>query len=362
MSVFKTIITRQCNELPADAWNKLCGTRQPFAHVRWLRLLEAIASAYQPRYLQVWRGDELMAGAICYPQQHFHLSAHMSSTLVAWGAQQGLRLVGPMSCHLPLFAYPGIILADDAPVESLLPLLAEELKKMQRKEHSQLLSINPLSAENHGMLTQWPGFTPTHIVEDAVLDIAWDSYDAYQMWLPAKKRAEIRRVRNRAADAGVEVKECCLRETDGTRVEQLIREVTTHHGSPYPFNPEMVRQTAVLLNSNDYAHLIAMHRGDMIGTLTLFFSGGVMLVRWAGLDYERTLDTYTYHLLMSETVRIAIERGARQLKLGGTAFTLKKQLGARLEKRMALLQLRNPLLNQAMGLAMARQKGGTDLA
>jgi predicted N-acyltransferase len=333
----------------------MCGTRQPFAHVRWLRLLELIASSYQPHYLQIWQGDELVAGAICYPQRHFHLSAHMSSSLLAWGAEQGLKMVGPMSCHLPLFAYPGIILAEGAPSEALLPLLAEALMKIQREEKSQLLSINPLTTENDTMLSQWPGFTPTRIVEDAVIDIAWDSYEDYQMWLPGKKRAEIRRVRNRAADAGVVVKECSLAETDDVRVEQLIQQVRAHHGSAYPFKPEMVRQTAVSLNPGDYAHLVAIHRGDIIGTLTLFLSEGTMLVRWAGLEYERTQDTYAYHLLMSETVRIAIERGARQLKLGGTSFTLKKQLGARLESRIALLRLRNPILNRAMRLALARQ-------
>jgi predicted N-acyltransferase len=262
-----------------------------------------------------------------------------------------------MSCHLPLFAYPGIILAEDAPIESLLPRLAAELKKLQREEQSQLLSINPLSTENDTMLTQWPGFTPTRIVEDAVIDIVWNSYDDYQMWLPGKKRAEIRRVRNRAADAGVQVKECSLAETDDARIEQLIQQVRAHHGSAYPFKPQMVRQTAVSLNPCDYSHLVAIHKGDIIGTLTLFFSEGIMLVRWAGLEYERTRDTYAYHLLMSETVRIAIERGARQLKLGGTSFTLKKQLGARLESRIALLKLRNPVLNQAMRLVLDRHKG-----
>jgi hypothetical protein len=90
--------------------------------------------------------------------------------------------------------------------------------------------------------------------------------------------------------------------------------------------------------------------------LTLFISEGVMLVRWAGLDYERTRDNFTYHLLMSETVRIAIERGVRQLKLGGTAFTLKKQLGAHLVERSALVKLRNPVLNRAMQLALTWQQ------
>ena len=357
MSRFRTVITRRCDALPGPAWDKMCGASQPFAHLRWLHLLEAIASYYHPHYLQVWHEDELVAGAICYPQRHFHLSAHISSSLLAWGAEIGLKLAGPMSCHLPMFAYPGIILAQDAPVADLLPVLAAELTKIQRTEHSQLLSINPLIVEKETRLTQWPSFTPTHIVADAILDIAWDSYDDYQMWLPGKKRAEIRRVRNRAADAGVEVVECPLQETDSVRIEQLIREVRESHGSPYPFNPGLVQQTAALLNHNDYAHLVAIQKGDIIGTLTLFFSGGVMLVRWAGLEYERTRDSYAYHLLMSETVRVAIDRGAKQLKLGGTSFTLKKQLGARLEARTALLKLRNPVLNQAMNLALTRQKG-----
>lgn len=356
MREYKTIITRQSEELPTPAWDKMCGTRQPFAHKRWLQLLELIARDYEPYYLQLWCDGELVAGAVCYAQRYFHLSAHLSSPLLAWGARQGLRLVRPLSCHLPLFAYPGIILAEGVPADSVLPRLMDELKKVQRAAHSQLLSINPLTSTPDDSLQQWPSFRSTHIVADAVLDIAWDSYDAYQMWLPGKKRAEIRRVRNRAADAGVLVEECSLAETDEGRVEALIREVYAHHGSHYSFRPHMVRNTAVFLHPADYAHLIARHEGQIVGTLTLFISEGVMLVRWAGLDYTRTRDNFTYHLLMSETVRIAIERGVYQLKLGGTAFTLKKQLGARLEERVALVKLRNPLLNRAMQLALARQQ------
>lgn len=349
----KTIITRQSEELPESAWDKMCGTRQPFAHKRWLQLLELIAKDYEPYYLQLWCRGELIAGAVCYAQHHFHLSAHISSSLMAWGAQQGLRLIGPLSCHLPLFAYPGIILAEGISAEEIMPQLIDELKKIQRTEHSQLLSINPLTLAHENSLQQWPNFRPTHIVADAVIDIAWDSYDAYQMWLPGKKRAEIRRVRNRAADAGVVVEECLLEETDDAQIEALIHEVFEHHGSLYSFKPQMVRNTAVFLSPSDYAHLVARHEGKIVGTLTLFISEGIMLVRWAGLDYNRTRDNFTYHLLMSETIRIAIERGMHQLKLGGTAFTLKKQLGARLEERVALVKLRNPLLNRAMQLALA---------
>lgn len=349
----KTIITRQSEELPESAWNKMCGTRQPFAHKRWLQLLELIAKDYQPYYLQLWSGGDLVAGAVCYAQRHFHLSAHLPSPLLAWGVRQGLRLVGPLSCHLPLFAYPGIILAEAMPADEVMPQLINELNKVQRAEHSQLLSINPLTSTQDNYWQQMPNFRPTHIVADAVLDIAWDSYDDYQMWLPGKKRAEIRRVRNRAADAGVQVEECVLNETEDAQVEALIREVYEHHGSLYSFKPQMVKNTAVFLPPSDYAHLIARHEGKIVGTLTLFISEGVMLVRWAGLDYDRTRDNFAYHLLMSETVRIAIERGVRQLKLGGTAFTLKKQLGARLEERVALVKLRNPLLNRAMQMALA---------
>lgn len=353
MSQFRTVITRCCDQLPAPAWDELCGARQPFAQIRWLRLLEAITTHYEPVYVQVWQQEKLAAGIVCHPQRHFHLSAHLSSPLLAWAATQALRLITPLSCLLPLYAYPGIILAEGVDTAVLLPALANILKQIQKAERSQLLSINPVSLENHPALSTWPGFAQTDIVADAVLDIIWDSYDDYQMWLPGKKRAEIRRVRNRAADAGVQVELCSLAETDGARIETLMRMVMDHHASSYMFEPDVVAKTAGILNEADYRHMVAVHQGDIIGTLTLFHSEGVVLVRWAGLEYERTRDTYAYHLLMSETVRIAIEMGARQLKLGGTVFTLKKQLGASLEDRVALLRLRNPLLNKAMTQALA---------
>ncbi|MCP5101595.1 MAG: hypothetical protein GY943_39125 [Chloroflexi bacterium] len=356
MSDFQTIISRQSDALPVFAWDMMCGDNQPFSHVKWLRLLEVITTHYDPYYAQIWQGDTLVAGVVCHPQRHFHLSAHLSSPLLAWGATQFLKAATPLSCMLPLYAYPGIIFAENAPVTQVLPVLSDLLKQIQQQSRSHFLSINPVSTQKHVELVNWRGFSATQIVDDAVLDIVWDDYGAYQMWLPGKKRAEIRRVRNRAADAGVYVDCLPLAKTDGTRIEQLMQMVMTHHGSSYMFESQIIEKTAVILNENDYRHMVAIHQGDIIGTLTLFHSAGVVLVRWVGLEYERTKKTYAYPLLMSETVRIAIDMGAKQLKLGGTVFTLKKQLGATLENRVALLKLRNPLLNSAMGRVLGWQQ------
>lgn len=352
MNEYQIVLTARCQELSQVAWDDMCGAKRPFSKIKWLQLLEETVAHYDPQYAQIWQGDKLVAGLICHPQRHFHLSAHMDSQLMAWGATQLLNFVTPLSCLLPLYAAPGLVVADNTAVADIQPTLATALKQLQRQQRSQLLSINPLSTETDTEWLNWQGFAPTTIVDDAVLDITWDSYHDYQMWLPGKKRAEIRRVRNRAADAGVHVELCTLAQTDGARIEELMKMVMEHHGSSYMFKPDVVQKTAVLLNPNDYCHMVAIHQGDIIGTLTLFCSEGVVLVRWAGLDYERTRDTYAYHLLMSETVRLAIEMGAKQLKLGGTVFTLKKQLGARLEPRRALLKMRNPLLNKAMGTAL----------
>lgn len=348
MSDFQTVMARSCDELPLCAWNMLCGTRQPFTHVRWLRLLEKIITNYQPRYMQIWQGDRLVAGIVYHAQHHFHLSAHLSSSWAVWGATQLLKFITPLSCLLPLYAYPGIVIDPNTKLEQILPVLAGVLTRVQKEEQSHLLSINPVSVGSQPNIVNWAGFNAVPIVADAVLDIDWATYDAYQMWLPAKKRAEIRRVRNRAADAGVTVEVRPFAASDEERIEELIKEVMTHHSSSYMFAPNLLEKTAAILTPDDYRHMVAIHEGEIIGTLTLFISEGVALVRLAGLAYERTKKTYAYHLLMSETVRLAIEMNARQLKLGGTVFTLKKQLGAHLEDRVALLKMRTPLPNRAM--------------
>jgi hypothetical protein len=48
MREYKAIITRRSEELPDLIWDKMCGTRQPFAHKRWLMLLELITGDYHP--------------------------------------------------------------------------------------------------------------------------------------------------------------------------------------------------------------------------------------------------------------------------------------------------------------------------
>jgi hypothetical protein len=64
------------------------------------------------------------------------------------------------------------------------------------------------------------------------------------------------------------------------------------------------------------------------------------MAKWAGLNYERTLDTGAYYGLIAECVRQAIEAGGTRLHLGATAYQTKQHFWVAVEERVGAMAVR----------------------
>lgn len=356
-------IQHTIDQIAAAPWNELCQV-QPFARQRWLRLLEATLAYYEPRYALVWQGERLVAAAICNLQRNFHLSIYLPNPLLRKIAERFLATFPPLTCTVPVYTCSGLILSPAIDPAQGMGWLLQAIKQVARQERSLLVGWNDLDPPTHHLLTQTARTAAVVLPPESYLPILWDSYEAYQAALPKKQRAEIRRVRNRAQEAGVCLSTSELKPEYESRIEQLIQTVAARHGNHYLYRPNLLQRASAVLCPDDYRLLLAWHEGEIIGCLNLLHSGNDLLVKWVGLDYPRTEPTLAYHYLMTETVAQAIAMGAKRLVLGVTTYTLKKKMGATLEPRAAALQLQNHPLNylftRFMGWRQSRPRPAED--
>lgn len=332
---YRVQVDRQITQVDGAAWDVLCGQR-PFTTVYWLRLLEEIIADYEPRYLQLWQGDQLVAGAVCLPQRHFHLSVYLKNKVLQKMAGQVLTWLPPSACLLPLFLRDGLLLHPGVETAVWLPLLLAEIENAARwAPFTYLGNLTPAQ----GTMAAQQAFSVVPILQDTYLDIAWDNFDDYLSHLNAKRRYRVKSYMSQAEAAGVTIQAVSLASDFAPQIEALLHSVADKHDNAFEYRPDFLQRTQAYLRPDSLHTLVACEQGEPIACITLFCSGGEMVAKWSGLNYGRTHKTYGYHFMMIHIVKKAIDLGIRRLDFGPTAYTLKRQLGARCEDRVAGLKV-----------------------
>ncbi len=344
-------IAGKIEQIDEKEWDELCGDR-PFARHRWLHLVETILDEYEPYYVQIRRHGKLEAGAVCEVQHHFHLSAYLPSRALQTIAGYFLERFPPLNCVLPIVYEPGLLVRPGADLDALIPHFLEAMNGLATRKRASFVGIASLAAHNK----VWPALRQAryHSVKmpaDTCMEISWSNFEDYQADLPHKKRSEFRRVRRRAQDAGVTVETSCPTPEIQPRIEELIRNVYQRHNQRNPYVPNLFCRARDILG-DDFTLLLARQRGDIIACMALLRSGDTLILKWLGLDYERTLSTFTYHLIMTESIPKAIEMGVRWLKFGSMSYVTKKLMGAILEDRFLALALRGRALHWLGGVGL----------
>lgn len=344
-------VADRIDHVDEEEWNELRGGR-PFTSHRCLRLTETALAHHEPRYLQIRRRGRLEAGMICAIQRHFYLSTYLPTRALQTLVGQALARFPPLSCAIPIVCEPGLLVRPDCDAGSLIPFCLEAMRDLATQERAFFVGLAHLSPSN----VAWPALSraryhSTHLPADTYLEIGWSSFEDYQASLPHKKRSEFRRVRRRAGEAGVKIE--VLRPCPETepRLRQLVRNVCRRHNFHDPYAPDLFLRAAQVLGE-DLHLLVARQEDELVACLAMLRSEDEVIIKWAGLDYDRTLDNFTYHLIMTESVPQAIEMGARRLRLGSTVYRLKKLMGAALEERFLALALQSRTMHHLAGLGL----------
>lgn len=334
---YRVQIDRKIDQVDKAAWDDLSGER-PFTTVYWLGLLEQVLQEYEPTYLQLWQGQQLVAGAICYPQRHFYLSAYLKNKILHKAASQVLAWLPPYACVLPHFLRSGLLLHPTTETAVWLPLLLAEIEKLSRRRWAPFTYLGNLSPEL-GAFSERRAFGTMPIIQDSYLDIVWDNFEDYLSHLKSKRRYLVRSYIKNAEEAGVTIQEVPLSSAFRPQIETLIRNVAEKHNNTFLYHPDFLQRADAYLQPETAHRLVCCLQGEPITCITLLCSKGVMAAKWNGMNYARTHETYAYHYMMIQIIKKAIDLGMRRVDLGPTSYVLKRQLGSHFEDRVAGLKV-----------------------
>lgn len=336
-------IKRSINDIPAHLWDE-ASQEFPFTQSRLLRFLEYIMREYEPRYILIWKNEKLIAGAVCHLQRHINNSGSLKRGWASQIVSLSCRRFPPLICSTSIYCFPGLFIAPSIDRNIGYSIIKRAIRITAQKELSLFWGINGLDLYLADRVPFASDMIQMSLPDECLLNIEWDTVSDYEASLPRKKRAEIRRLRNRSVESGVTLRIGELKIEHEQRVETLVRNVAEKHGNRYKYKPRLVQNALKILQPGDYSFLQAYLNNEMIGCLLLLRNNGIMLLKWIGLDYEKSEPTFAYHYMMTQTVHHAIELKMRHVMLGLTSYTLKKKMGGVLAPRFSTLQLTPPLL------------------
>jgi predicted N-acyltransferase len=353
-----TEIIESIIQVDPDEWNELVKDR-PFASQRWLRVTEAVLLVHQPRYVLLRCNGNLQAAAVCSIQSWFQ-SRLLQSTL-GWFISRypGLR------CGVPISYDPGLFFHNQELAGDLLPKLLQGIQTLIRRERVSFHTIDHiLPVALSWEFLQAHGYHRIEHLAEVYLDIQWTSFEEYFKHLSSKKRKEYVRIQRRLGREGITFDVVDLLVEDEIVLQRLVNNVFQRHQEPTLY-PDGLFSKANALMGEDFKLIIARQNGESLGCIAMLRSGSEWLVKWPGLNYERTLDTGTYYGLLAECIRQTIQTGGTRLRMGATAYQTKQHFGVTVEKRIGALAFQNRLIHYSAGKALqvtARLKIGWPIA
>jgi predicted N-acyltransferase len=195
-------------EVDTTSWNSLLHAQAqptPFMRHEYLRAMHDSRSAtartgWTPRFLTLWRGDELHAACALYLKDHSYGEYVFDWAWANAYAQHGLQYYPKALVASPFTPVPGTrLLARDGAARRAL---ASALVGWCRKE--KLSSLHLLFCDDDDAAAcEQAGLMLRHNVQFHWTQSGWADFDAFLASLSHDKRKKIRQERRKVADAGV---------------------------------------------------------------------------------------------------------------------------------------------------------------
>jgi len=205
---YVTRVLGSAPEIPAAQWNALLALQSspsPFMSHEYLAAMESSASAspatgWTPRFITLWRGDELQAGCALYLKDHSYGEYVFDWAWANAYQQHGLDYYPKALIAVPFTPVPGArLLARDA--ASRDALLKAVLSWCRAQKLSSLHVL--FAAEDDVAACERAGLMLRHTVQFHWTNADWPDFDAFLASLSHDKRKKIRQERRKVADAGV---------------------------------------------------------------------------------------------------------------------------------------------------------------
>jgi len=210
---YVTRILSSPEEVDANAWNALLALQHassPFMRREYLAAMECSKSAvpatgWTPRFITLWRGEELDAACALYLKDHSYGEYVFDWAWASAYEQHGLAYYPKALIAAPFTPVPGTrLLARDAQARQAL---LEAVLRWCREHKLSSLHLLFGSPEDVAACDQ-AGLMLRHTVQFHWTNHSWVDFDAFLASLAQEKRKKIRQERRKVAEAGVTFRWC----------------------------------------------------------------------------------------------------------------------------------------------------------
>lgn len=356
-SALQIVIVDTVAVVPEAAWDAVAGGEWSYAW-RWQRLMEGQLRGYQPRYVLVYAGTELVAVAFCMTVPPYLLPKRFPRAI-----QPLVELVlckTMLVCAAPLSArLEGLMIRPGWSDPQLI--VAQVLRAMQRlsRRSFQLLHVFAATTAHDGPILrglQQRGCEPVAVGPYVTLDVTWASFSEYLRALPRKRRTDIQRQLNNAERNG-QIRIEALRPGEVTvpdaELYRLLANVAQRYGEDPQVAPGFFAALREELPTRSVL-FIAWAGEQVAGFFTGLHDDHSIAFPLIGQDHALARQYGIYFLLHFAVIRYAIEHDLELINMGLTQLELKRRLGYQPNPRYFIVRSPYRPLDRAVQWALRR--------
>lgn len=206
----------------------------------------------------------------------------------------------------------------------------------------------PADGVRAGRVLEREGWTIAPSEPNAGIAIRWESFDGYVASLRHPYRRKIRLSARKLARAGIRVEVSSLREAWEPSLHLLYERVFERAEVQLERLPSAFFASCGRALGESMRLIRFLRQGRTIGWVALITDHDRVIDLFHGIDYDENAAADLYFNQLAETIRFAIERGARFLSLGQSTETAKGRFGAVSVPLWIALRHESDLLNGAL--------------
>jgi uncharacterized protein len=350
-------------EVAARDWDALPPDRgaTPFVRHDFLAALHASGSAsprtgWTPRFLTLWRGDELHAACPLYLKDHSYGEYVFDWAWANAYEQHGLAYYPKGLVAVPFTPVPGprLLARDDAARRALVRSLIAFC------EDEKLSSLHLLFASDEDVAAcEAEGLMLRHTVQFHWTNLRWPDFDAFLASLAQDKRKKIRQERRKVAEAGVRfrwARGADIAPGDWDFFYRCYERTYREHGNPPYLNRDFFRRVAAA-QPESWLLFVAEQGGRPIASSLIALDGDVAYGRyWGALQ---RVDCLHFEACYYQPLQWCVEHGFARFE-GGAQGEHKMARALMPVKTTSAHWLAHPAFADAVERFLEREDQGID--
>ncbi len=245
---------------------------------------------------------------------------------------------------------------ENLPVDTVAETLSNGIIKQAKSLNAQLIVLKEFPSRYRKVLHRFVqcGFARAPSMPMTMLDIGYDSFDAYMM---KALRSSTRKKLRRNLDATAGVSDIRMSVTD---------DATSFVDEIYPLYLQVYERSRMRFEKltkdffcqlgqrmNDKVRFFAWRRGNMLVAFSLcMVQGDSLYAEYVGFDYTVALDLHLYHYVVRDMISWGISRGYKWFRSSGLNYDPKLHMRHRLDPIDLYVRHTSALANAIFRLAL----------